>query len=473
MVLRFLIFALLAALWWAALWLALPIGWLQGTMPSFIAVHVIPPFLPVVAWWAGKRAWTWRKAKVKERAEKAEAAEKAAAQEAAKAAHQAEQERKRAHVECRAVWAALASVPDWAKAGAEQCAVLEQEREPLQGTGQEAALTPSLQQVFAAAFKQCEALVWLPVIFAADEPGQSGRTRQAWHQAIVQSNIERYPEHPDCAVLPGDGEIPDRLIALFENDPALPAVILIGMASPLADAVQEIPDSSPGHAVTALLISRPGLTAPDEAQIAAWERQQANDPLIPYWERKQARIDNHVLSQWGRIPLPMAPIFLKSLPPIATLHQVNTIHNPASRQKALTQQFQAAIRGALACAGLRDLPFEGEEPKTGQPDPLELGWLVHNAGTDGLVALLSGLDSFDCELDPIKEASDVAAEHGEVGKAGRMLMLSETLIRMAQLQKPVLMADFAENESISIGFACPAAQKPATEMPRQQLKAAA
>jgi hypothetical protein len=110
----------------------LPVAWQQGALPSFIAVHAVPPLLPLAAWWAGKRAWAWRKAKIKERTEKTEAAEKAAAQEAALAAHQAEQEQRRAHMQCRAVWSALSSVPDWAKGGAKQCAALEQARETLQ-----------------------------------------------------------------------------------------------------------------------------------------------------------------------------------------------------------------------------------------------------------------------------------------------------------------------------------------------------
>jgi hypothetical protein len=276
-------FVILAAMWWALLWLVLPIGWLQGELPSFIAVHVVPPFLPIVAWVAGKRAWAWRKAKIKERAEKIEAAEKAAAQATAKAEHQKTQEQLRTFVECRAVWAAFANIPKWTEVEARQCMIVEQPPEFLQGIGREVALTSSLQSVFSVAFEQCKAAVWLPVYFVSDDTARQGWIEQAWQQAVEESNIESYPPQPDCALLPGSGEIQDRLIALFESCPDLPAAILVGMDSPLAGMDQsENADSRPGHAVTALLLSRPGLNAPSETQIAASQRQK-DDELMPYW----------------------------------------------------------------------------------------------------------------------------------------------------------------------------------------------
>lgn len=481
MVFMLLCFALLAALWWALLWLVLPISWLQGEFPSFIAVHVVPPFLPITAWVAGKRTWAWRKVKIKDRAEKIEAAEKAAAQEAAKAEHHKTQEQLRTFVECRAVWAAFASIPKWTEAGAKQCVIVEQPPEFLQGIGREAALTPSLQSVFSVAFEKCKAAVWLPVYFASDDTAQQGWIERAWEQAVEEGNIESYPPQPDCALLPGSGEIQDRLIALFENCPDLPAAILVGMDSPLADAVQQAPGSRLGHAVAALLLSRPGLSAPSEAQIAAASHwHEADDPMMPFWERERAH-SAEASPAWGNMPLALQPEFLKNFPPIATLHRAAILHNPAPRQNALTQQFHETAQGALIRAGLRELPFEGEKQKIEQAKPkepefLDLGWVVHNADPNSLGALTPALNSLGCELDPITEASNVVTEHGDAGEAREMLMLLESLIRVAQLQKPILIAGFDNNKGISIGLACPAYPKPTaadTEKPAPQLEEAA
>ena len=481
MFIRLLCFALLIAFWWALLWLVLPTEWLLGTLPSLVSVHVMPPLLAVTAWWTGKQAWNWRKVKAKERAKKIEAAEKEAAREVAKAAHREKSQQYRAFVECRAVWAALINLPKWAAAGTDLCVLLKQSPKTIQGSGSDVALISSLQQVFAAAFEQCEALVWLPIMLASNDPLQPGWIEQAWRQAVAQSSIEHYPSQPDCAVLPGRGDIPDRLIALFENYPDQPAIILVGMASPLAETDKlKKPDPALGHAVTALLLSRPGLIAPDEAQTACISEDKANDPLLPHWEREQALKVSQAFLQWGKIPLTMTLAFLKSLPPIATLHRANTIHNPAPRQSVQTRQIQESIQMALICAGLRELPFEEEEPKGKQAKPeepalLDLGWLVHNATPDNLGSLIPALMSLGCELSPIGEASNVVEEHGDIGEARGMLMLAESLIRAAQLEQPVLMARFDKVDGITIGLALPASKNaPAdSSMPDQQLGIAA
>jgi len=468
--------AIIAALWWAALWLVLPIEWLQGALPSFIAVHVVPPFLPVVVWWTGKRVWAWRKEKAKERAEKKEAAEKEAAQEAAKAAHREALERRRAHVEFRAIWAEFGNTPKWADKEKEPCLFRDLPPEVLQGTGLEAALTFSLQLVFSAAFAKAKAAVWLPVRLASNHPELLEITAQAWHRAVAENKIEHSPEQPDYSLLPGEGAIQDRVIALFENDPNLPAVILVGMDSPLADSKpSQVFNTKPDHAVAALLLSRPGLIAPNEAQITASQRREANDPMETYWEREQA-YSVGTSPQWGKVPIPLQPIFLQNFPPIAVLHRASAVRNPATKPSALTQQITKATQEALISAGLRELPFE--EQKTEQAKPkesefLDLGWIVHTANREYLGPLISALRDVGCELDPIAEASNVLMEHGDVGEARSMLMLAESLIRAAQLQKPVLVAEF--NEDISIGIALPPDPKkpPVAEMPTSQFQKAA
>ncbi|MCL1860023.1 MAG: hypothetical protein FWG52_00600, partial [Proteobacteria bacterium] len=144
--------------------------------------------------------------------------------------------------------------------------------------------------------------------------------------------------------------------------------------------------------------------------------------------------------------------------------------NPASKQGALTRQLHEAIQEALVYAGLREQPFKSEEPqgeqkkptekpKPEEPKPLELGWLVHNADPGCIGALASSLGDFGCELDLFAESSNLEKEGGDAGATRSVLMLAEALTRAAQLQQPVLVAEFEGTRRITIGLTCPVTQK--------------
>ena len=462
---KFLCIAILAVLWWAALWLVLPIGWLHGTLPSFIAVHIAPPLLPVAAWWAGKRAWAWHKTRVKERSEKMVAAEKEAAHEAAKAAHLEDMEHRHAHVECRAVWAEFAPMPDWAKDGAKQCTLLAQTPKTIQGTGRKAALISSLQRVFAAAFAQCEAAVWLPVMLLGDDPEPLEWVAIAWNQAIAQCEIQNFPPQPDCEFLSSNSEILDRLIAMFADDPGLPAVILAGMDSPLADSAlmgYSNADEN-GHAVIAVLLSRQALMAPpDDVQTNSSEPEDENH-LLPYWERKH-KADT---PQWERIPPPLRQVFW-GLSPIAALRRSSAVSALESEWESVqNRQIRDAIHDAFIHAGLLDWPFkeeksekestQAEQAKPKEPEPLKLGWFVHDSN-DGarLAMLILALENCGCERISLSaETSNPQKEHGNTGMARSVLMLAEALVRAAKLQKPVLAAETDERGQMRFRLARP------------------
>jgi hypothetical protein len=341
--------------------------------------------------------------------------------------------------------------------------------------GADAAPTSSLREIFSGALSQCASLAWLPTYClpgqgAGENAVRQEMIRQARLHALGMAGIENPSPPPDCAILPGSGGLEDRIIALFEDDPALPAAILIGMDSSLVDAAQQAPGSRLSHAVAALLFTRPGLAAPSDAQVAAARHQhEADGPMMPFWEREQAHKQARVAEaspMWGSMPLALQPEFLKNFPPLATLHRTGAIREPAPKRGALAQQIHEAVQAALIRAGLRDLPpadaAEGEEgapPKPKEPAPPDFGWLVHDAWPDGLAALAAALAGLGCELDPLGEASDVTSEHGDAGEVRGMLMLAESLIRAALLQKPVLMAGFGDG-GISAGVARPANVKP-------------
>ncbi|MCL2590257.1 MAG: hypothetical protein FWD67_05075 [Betaproteobacteria bacterium] len=453
-------FAVLVALWWGLLWFVLPVEWLQGTLPSLVLVHVAPPPLVVATWWAGKRAWNWRVTRAEERATAAGEAEKKAELEKAKAAHQEKLDRRHALVECRAVWAEFARMPGWAEAGTEQCELTKQAPETIRGIGRDTALISSLERVFKAAFKQCEATAWLPVVFVDHDPNQSDWAGEAWQQAVKESGIEYVPSQPHCKVLTGAGVIPDRLITMFEHDPACPAVILLGMDSPLADPMLTRSPGAiePGHAVVAVLIGRPELLAPGSV---APPPEEGENSMTPFWERNQPGETDP--TQWGRIPPPYRE-GLWNLSPIATLHRAHTLISLDSDGDSVKERkTREAISEAHIDAGLRDWPFEadkqGAQPKPAQPEPelSELGWLVHNSrSAASLVEFILALEGSGYEkVNPSAKAGELKKEFGEIGKARSVLMLAEALVCAAQLQKPVLVAETCDGGEMRIGFARP------------------
>jgi hypothetical protein len=468
MLFKLIVLAVLAALWWGALWFALPIAWLQGTMPSFIAIHVAPPLLAVAAWWSGKRIGSWRADRAEKRAKDAQAAEKEAALQADMAAHQALLKERHVHVQCRAVWAGVAQAPDWFAEGASQCWLLEYGSDAFLKNDLKDALISSLTQTFEEAFTQCEATVWLPVKLASSHPQLQGWVEQAWHQAVKGVNVEHFPPNPDCSALSGIGVLPDRLIALFEDDPNLPAVIVVDMDSPLAEMGElqkPDPEAKLGHAVVAMLFSPPGQTS---AGVATSE--PSKDPLLPYWERELDFADSPL---WQRIPPSLRPTLWKN-EPFATLHRSHTARElEPKRESVLTQQISGTIRQASINANLRDLAFKPKEPekeKTQEESEaeqeaeekplklgsLDLGWFVHNSGSSfRLGALSNALRHCGCETDPLDEAGNLEKEFGDVGTAQGALILAEALVRVAQLQKPVLAACFNEDNSINVGLVRP------------------
>ena len=253
MIFNFLRILFLFIFWWAALWFALPADWLQGVPLSLVTVHIAPPSLMVAAWLLFKRVRVWYTARVERLAAGKTAAERAGQQKTALDAHREELNRRRAHVECRGIFAALSKSPDWMKA-TKCCTFIKKDAREIWEIGLEAALAASLKIVFESAFVQSKATVWLPVRLA-HEGIPADWVESVWKQAIESSRIENSPASLDCKCLPGVGSVADLVIDLFENEPTLPAVLVLSLDSPLADAPEPTDDA--GHAVLALLLSRP------------------------------------------------------------------------------------------------------------------------------------------------------------------------------------------------------------------------
>ncbi|GAA5787042.1 hypothetical protein [Chitiniphilus shinanonensis] len=471
MILNSLIFGGITSVWWALVWFVLPFDLRQMSVPALTLLHVAPPVLLMGAWSAWKHYRAKRAAAAAQAALDAQAAEQAAKIDAARSAHEAELARRRAYVECRGVWVASTTPPpDWFDGQPTHCAFLEQPAEETAGVGREHALRQSLREVLTLAIGGSPAVAWLPVYLL---PGtqlagaaQLELVRDAWQAAVADNFLEPAPSQADCKFLPGTEGIADRIVALFENDPTLPALLLLGPDSPLADAHEEDhddddppvnpPGGKPGHAVVALLFSRPGLVTAYQADDSL-PADDERDPYQPYWERQGGEA---AAVGWARVPPPLQPSLL-DLAPLATLHQGRVLQKQGglARGNALTRQLQSLLEAALINASLREHPFDSADADA--PPPVEIGWLAHNSGsvdTGGsrLAALASALHYFGSELNPIDQATNVVVEYGDTGAARGALLLATALLRAAQLAQPTVAAEFEGDDFVGVGVMRPA-----------------
>jgi hypothetical protein len=451
-------FCCIVGLWWTVLWYILPVDFRQLSVPSLILLHIAPPLFVELMWFLFKRVRILFAAKAAKVAVAAQAKEQQTAFDSAMAAHQAELQHRRAYVECRAVWMVVPRVPEWHGGVSAQCVLLEGCAKKTQAAGYEVMLLPLLRQMFEAAL-QNKVVAWLPVYVLPASHSEAGiqqvLVEKAWRQAVTACGIEQVPSRFDCRFLPGAGPVAERVIALFEGDPSLPALVLLGMDSPEGDASEK--DAVQGYAVVAVLLNRPGLVAQSRKEIVFGGDA---DIYTPYWER-----DHGSASQvhWGNVPQPLQADFL-AIEPFATVHRPCLVCcEQPKRESELGRCIYHAVENALTNAGLRDLPFEGG----GEADtkPLELGWLTHNAGgmsskdrASRVTAISVTLRDFGCELKSLAETSNITIEYGDVGVACGVLVLSEALIRAAQQQKPVLAVEFGGENDIGVTLAQPLAE---------------
>ncbi|MDR2092228.1 MAG: hypothetical protein LBP58_02775, partial [Azoarcus sp.] len=456
-------------LWWGlAVWFALPVDLPGLSLPALALLHIGPPVSVVAVWSLGKGALAWRARRKADRAAQAAAQEEPARREAERTAQAAALRAHRAYLECRSIFLELASAPDWLGSAAPSWHRFPRDAKTLRGAGREAALKPGLRQVFEAVFLQSAAIAWLPVYVAGHEKQQRQRewVRSAWREAAAAC-CEEDPPLPDCRSLPGSGPLAARVMALFDEDPDLPALVLLGMDSPLSEAPDGQAGIHPGHAVALVVLSRPGLVARevDEADLA----RQLADPNLPYWEHERIRhAAEHAATgpSWGKVPWTLQADFC-GLEPFAVLHRPDSVHwRDGDAPDAQVKPLQAAIETAAIHAALREPPTGDSEtrkddkasdkPET-EPEPLDVGWLTHNSGgmadplaADRLVCVLRVLNGLGCELNVAQATGNLLVEHGDVGAAASVLMLAEALIRAAQLQKPVLLAEFRDS-TLDIG----------------------
>jgi hypothetical protein len=460
-------FVLLLLVWWAALWFVLPQTWLSTPPVIVIALHLGLPIVMALAWYQGKASFKRTRSYLADRKKEKKKKKEQAEREAKRAEQEAIMQRRRAHLDCRAVWVASAKVPKWMKgASSFPCLVLKQNMKEAWDEEIGTALVNTMQQVFEAVFVQVEAASWLPVVLMQEgaSPECLQWMEQAWRQAAECQRVEQIPSRPDYRFLSCTGnsshrDVVNRALALFEQDSTLPALLLLGLDS---SRVSSGDDSAEADiVVAALLLSRPGLPAPVKKAL----NDSNADPYSPYWERIQITVSGS--EAWGNVPPPFQS-GLHAIPPLATLHRVHTANAPP-QGLALARQLKSLVGEALVDAALRPADENGEAKasaanKPPPPEPLELGWIAHNAGGSDnelghkrITAISSALVEFEYESDMNSESGDLVEEYGDVGATRSALLLAEAVIRAAQLKKPVLIVDFGDTTEVSAGFVRPVA----------------
>ena len=457
---------LVAGLWCLVLWYVLPVDLSALSIPALIGAHIGPPLLVEVGWFAFKRIRVARAKKKEALAEKTGEASKQAEIDSARAAREAELRHRRAYAECRKLWLDIVGDPTLLE-GVPGGQFMLSARQGVPGSGSKTVLPAALRNVFESMLSE-EYSAWLPIYLVPGHRDDAQRLKwiaQTWQEAAAIHGIETRCQ---CAMLPGKGSVTDRVIDLFENDSEIPALILMGVDSPLADGTgspnDDEADADPkqsaplGHAVVAVQLNRPGLGLPD-IKAASAERKAAG-VYTPYWERGD--MSARLATGWGEMPEKYLPVFL-DIKPFAALCRSRPVTCPERRYLPALQE---ALENALIDAGVQKLPFEreqdGKAPEEA-PEPPDLGWLVCNNGAgDGQTVLsrharlVTGVLGLGCELDLTGERTVLDEKCGDVGAACSVLILAAAMARAAKLQKPVLTAEFSEGDEIVLSLARPA-----------------
>ncbi|SCK08513.1 hypothetical protein [Vogesella sp. LIG4] len=454
-------------LWWAALWLLIPVHWQQLSPTVMLLLHLLPPLLLT----ALVQLWRQRQARREQAAAQAqadaEAAEQQTRRDEARERHHSELRERQQVLHCRWLWVQALPQRDelaWLDELPEACAWQALTEDELEAGSPLDSLHQVAEEGLAALYEELPGAAALPLLLEV-LPGtggmeQVGRIKQWQQQAWQQQQGDAPQPASDCRFLPGSGTVADRVQQFLAQDPELPGAVLLALDAPHAawspddeadDATRQQwrEQGRPGAAVVLLLFLRAGLAAP------ASDAQAAADPYQPYWERDPASVN----AGWGRVPAG-AQQGLAALPLLACLAQSGqgTLGRPGTLQ--LTRQLQPLLDNALVNASLLDYPFSAEDadPQRNQAD--SVAWLVHNggdvdAGGVRMAAIGSNLTRHQIGLDPVDEASNLVREWGHVGAATPALLTALTVTHCARLAAPAVLAQFQQDHA-ALSLARPA-----------------
>ena len=489
-----LILALLAVVWFAALWFGVAPDFSSWSVPRVAAVHAAPPLLV----WSG---WTWlqrrrqqRNAARAVRKEELAEQERKAALEVARQQHAAEQQRLQFGCDCRALAMAevLLSEPGaepWLNTGdamhfsavaddglAEQGKLLEH-------------LRPGIEQALGAIYTRCSAFAHFPVFVAppSDVVGEEvvGLVREIRSAFLTKnrtnSSAIRFLPVRDCAA--------DSLIGLFDAAPDLPGAVVLGFDSPwwragqgeaesaLGEGVVEASEQQrwfgkPTQAVLALFVAHPSL---DEMLKNLTRQQHPHDPMTPYWEKL---VGSAVVHPALASLSDLEHDDLQRQATLARIHRAASAEVQTLSRSELAQNISTLIERAQIHAAQIELSFATSEPQSTpqstpqsseapgvEASPLKpnaaCDWLVHNVGDAGcggqrLASLGVALFKRGFDLDPIERATNFTVKGGDLGEARSLAMLAIAVAKIAEQEsstRAALCAEFRDQKHLALFIA--------------------
>ncbi|WP_174875908.1 hypothetical protein [Vogesella oryzae] len=455
-------------LWWAALWLLIPVNWQQVSPTAMLLLHLLPPLLlTALAFFWRQRRLRQEQAAAKAQAD-ADAAILQSQRDEARAQHLHALQQRQQVVHCRWLWVQALpqrDEPAWLAELPDACAWELLANDDLE-TGE---VLDSLQQSAAAGlealYAELPGAAALPLLLEV-LPGTSGveqvgRIKQWQQQAWQQLHGDMPPPASDCRFLPGSGTVADRVQQFLAQDPELPGAVLLSLDAPRAawdpddeaDATtrqQWREQGRPGAAVVLMLFLRDGLSAVEGDMQAL-----AADPYQPYWERDPAGAS----AGWGRVPAG-AQQALAALPLLGCLAQSAQGVPGRVGTLQLTRQLQPLLDNALVNASLLDFPFSAEDADPARNQADSVAWLVHNGGDVDvggvrMAAIGSNLSRHQIGLDLVEEASNLVREWGDVGAAAPALLAALAVSHCARLSAPAVLAQF-QHDHAALGLVRPA-----------------
>lgn len=491
-----LVFLIVGALWWTALWFGIAPDFSKWSNPGLLAIHVLPPLTLYLSWWFWRRHAKQKKIQTLEEREKKAQAEQQAALEAARAKHTQEMQTRRFSCDCRVMaigdLAINANGPLELPEGLSvsiDIVTADEKATTVAKTDLFDALEPAIVDALGYVYQECGAAAVFPIYVVPPASVSAAdvikRVREINAKLIADMMLSVKPKAgtPSVLFLPSGDSAANSVIALFENTPDLPGAVVLAFDSPLSQAAglssdedaseQDTPFGKPSHGVFALLFTNADLPAMLNAVAGRRESvEEEHDSLTPFWEKNQQPTGNLALLTMASLELREE---LAQLPAIARIHRAAFVQTGKSKDKErvleLSRTFTTLLERAQINAGLIDVPFlsdaadgqadgkkEGEEKA---PAGSRCEWLVHNAGEPGrigtrLSAMGSALLYFKIDRNPTEIATNIVSKVGNLGRATPIGMLALALVQAQGKGAPVLCAEFSEPDGIAVAFAVPA-----------------
>lgn len=510
----------LVALWAITLWFAVRPEFSALSPALLLALHAAPPVLVWLGGWLGLRAAQRRRNARSRAAEAAELRERERAAEAVRLQQREVLVRRRMALPLLAAVVAPASEQAAAEAiacadGAMVVLPADEDEWPAEAGRSVAGLAtdsadgsaadwqvlhPIIERVLHETLAVCPAAAAFPVGVVC--PPGGGRealiakvrtTMAEYCPALAVDAPGSLGRHGDAGVRvapfePGEHPVAS-IFAAFDDDPAMPGMLLLvadsprlsaalaeGLADDLPAPVREIRRwlGEPAQAVVSLVVGSSRLGEMLTRVEAAAGAEAAGDaPVVagmrPYWEAgHQVPAELAALAALD----PAVRADLAAATPLGRLHRCagGAVDAPAGRVGVLAASVRRILECGLVNAGLLSLPgLDADVPAagdSGQPPEAVVSpavdWLVHNAGGidvagPRLAAVSLAMHQLHVDLNPIDEATNFPVRVGDLGLALPFAMLAHAAGKASETAGPACWAHFFGDAALRMGVITPGA----------------